>query len=222
MAYERQPAFNIDCKEIRSGDFKKGEGFEPHIIITSFGLKVSRVMIAGIVVSIDEKRIDIDDGTDIIRIQSYEDFPAFDTVKVKDAVLILGKIRQFSNEIYVAPEICIRIKPSEIAYYNENKKCVKDLFLKGKIIQKTTEAVFAEATDTIRSIVEESVSNENSNSNTVEKVLNFIDEKDKGDGVEKVLILDSFPYEEIGDIIDTLILEGDIFEIKPQVFKVLK
>lgn len=221
MAYDRQTAFNIDIKEIKEGTYHKGEGWEPNYITTSFGLDVNRAMIAGIVIDTEEKSITIDDSTDTIVIRSYDDFPAFEEIKAKDTVLIIGKIREYGGDKYIAPEICKKISIDDVKYFNENKEDVKKLFANGKIVVKTKEADFSSGEDIVKEIVEEKMEN-NTSENYIEKVLTYIENEDSGSGVEKVKILEHFEKEDIGDVLDTLILEGDIFEIKPSVFKVLK
>lgn len=221
MAYDRQTAFNVDAKEITTGAYHKGEGWEPNYITTSFGLKVNRAMVAGIVIETGEKTITIDDSTDTIKVQSFEEFPAFDNIKPKDTVLIIGKVREYGADKYIAPEICSKIRLDDVKYFNENKEKLKKIYSEGKIEQKTIEAEFSNGQDVVKEIVEEKMESTNNN-NYIEKVLTYIEDEDQGSGVEKVKILDKFPIEDIGDVIDTLILEGDIFEIKPSVFKVLK
>ena len=221
MTYDRQPAFNIDAKEVLNGDFHKGEGWEPNYITTSFGLQVNRAMIAGIVIETDEKKLILDDSTASITVQSYEPLESMQDIKPKDTILVVGKVRQYNGEQYIAPEIVSKISVEDVKYFNENKEKVKQLQESGKIVVKTTEANFSSGEDIVKEIVEEKVQ-ENTVVNSVESVLSYIEKEDSGNGVEKVKILDAFPSEDIGDIIDTLILEGDIFEIKPHVFKVLK
>lgn len=221
MAYERQTAYNIDCKEILDGEYVKGQGFEPNFVKTSFGLIANRAMIAGVVVETKEQEISIDDKTGIIKVRSYEPFLPFEDIKNTDTVIIIGKIREYGNEKYLAPEICTKITIEDVEYFNVNKKKIKELFLQKKIIQIKQETSFSDGKELIKEIVEEKIE-ENKQDNVLQKILTYIDEEDKGKGVEKVKLLDVFPSEETLEILDTLILEGDIFEIKPGVFKVLK
>lgn len=222
---KRQPAYVVDIKDLTTGEFVKTTGgWDPNFIITDFGLKVSRTTVFGTVVESDMQTVKIDDSTDIIEVRSFEDFPAFEKLKSGDFVMIIGKVREFNNKIYLSPEICSKVDNFWISYKNKTKQKVKKLFLEEKINQdELKQSSFSSGQELVKEIVEESISKTTNNSESlIEKVLNYIDEEDKGDGVEKVKILDKFNSEEIISVIQTLTMEGDIFEIKPGIFKVLK
>lgn len=215
---KREPAFAVSCEEILKGDFVKTEGWAPNFVKTSFGLQVSRTTLVGTVVEIDERSITLDDTTGIITVRSFEEFPAFAEIKAGDFVLVVGKIRKYNDEIYITPEVCTKLETEWNVYFKKQIDKVKELVANKKIVQEAPKAEFSDA-DTV---VEEIVVPKNNTINYFEKVVAFIDTNDKGVGVEKVSILGEFSDIEISDILDTLIMEGDIFELKPGMFKVLK
>ncbi len=221
---KRQPAFFVEIKELLTGKYTKTEGWDPNFVTLNFGLNVTRVTIFGTVLESDEFSMTLDDSTGIIKIRSFDKFNDFEKIKSGDFVKLIGKVRQFNNEIYLAPESCVKILKDWNSLRLKNLEKLKELFKKGLIINykpETKEDVFFESgKEVIQNLVDDSI-NEKEES-LIEKVLNFIDEKDSGSGVEKVKILDFFDDSSVVEVVDTLIMEGDIFEVKPGVFKVLK
>lgn len=222
---KRQPAFYVEVKELLMGNYVKTEGWDPNYVTTSFGLNASRVTIFGTIVDQGDNTINVDDSSGIISIRSFEEFKPFEMVSNGDYVLIVGKVRQFNNEIYITPEICKKIDSKWKEFRNKNIDKLKILFADKKIdnFEATESVSFNTGVDAVNEIVEEAVvKTESSPKTQIEEVLNYIDSEDSGNGVEKVKILDSFDDSSIPEVIDTLIMEGDIFEVKPGVFKVLK
>lgn len=220
---KRQPAYMVEIQEILEGTFTKTEGWDPNFVTTSFGLKVSRVSVIGTVIEIQDNAITLDDSSGIITIRSFEPFKDFDELKSGDFIMIIGKLRQFNDETYITPEICTKLSPEWIKYRNGNIQKIKELFEEGKIKQEELSSSFSSGKEVVKEIVEESIESTTENTVTLtEQIVTYIDEHDKGSGVEKVKILDHFDSKEVIDALDTLIMEGDVFEIKPGVFKVLK
>ena len=209
---KRQPAFIVCIKDIISGEFIKTEGWEPNYVKTPFGLEVSRVNVLGTIVDKSDQEISLDDSTGIIKVRSFEAFPEFEDVHIGDVVFVIGKVREY-GETYIGPEICKKISNKWIEKRKQEWEYIEQLFLKGKIIQekKVYNPEFSSG-DTIEEQKKEE--------SDFDKILSFIDTEDKGEGVSKEKIMSSFPNN--SETVQALILEGDIFEIKPDVFKVLK
>lgn len=209
---KRQPAYIVSIQNILLGQFNKTEGWEPNYIVTNFGMKISRVNIMGIVVEKDNQQITIDDSTGIIRVRSFDVFSGFDLADVGKPVMIIGKVREY-GEIYLSPEI---LKPISSELLEERKKeweLIKNLWADGKIIQEEPEkkAEFKDA------VIQEEETKEES---ALDKIITFIESNDSGSGVSRKKILEAHP--DVQDVLERLILEGDIFEVKPDTFKVLK
>lgn len=223
---KRQPAFYVEIKELNDGNFVKTEGWDPNYITTSFGLNVSRVTIFGTVIETDDNMIKLDDSSGITSVRSFDEFKPFNIIGNGDYVEVIGKVRQFNNEIYLTPEICKKLDTEWISFRNKNIEKIKKLFSEGKIenFEAKESVSFSSGVDAVNDIVEEAVeqTEESNETNLIERVLSYIDSEDSGNGVEKVKILDHFDDSNSPEIIDTLIMEGDIFEVKPGVFKVLK
>ena len=221
---KRDPAFIVEVKELLNGEFVKTEGWNPNYIKTSFDLNVSRVALFGTVVEFDEKSITLDDSTGVIEIRSFDDLKCVSELKNKDFIFIIGKVRQFNDLIYLSPEVCKTVSSDWKKYRDFNIEKVKDLVSKGLIKNRDEDVSFNSGVDVVNEVVDNAVNETTSSdpSSLTENVLKFIETEDSGEGVEKVKIIDSFDDSSISDVVDNLIMEGDIFEVKPGVFKVLK
>jgi RPA family protein len=195
-------------------EFFKMEGWDPNYIKIQNGLKVSRVTLIGTILTQNDFNVDIDDGTGIISVRSFDKFLPFETINIGDFVLIIGKIRQFNNEIYISPETCKKIDKKYISFHKNNVSLIKKYLNDGLIKQ---------IEKNINIDVENNEEEENNNKNNpIENILNYIDKKDSGLGVHRQEILTHFENIEIGKLLEKLINDGDIFEITSDVYKVLK
>ncbi|MFO8016647.1 MAG: hypothetical protein R6U32_06075 [Candidatus Woesearchaeota archaeon] len=106
---QRQTAFKVKISEILNGKYVVQEGWEPNYV-TIHGNSVSRVNIIGAVVSKGggdegDGTLMLDDGTGRIPARSFDSSPSLSEVNVGDMVLVIGKPREYSNEMYLVPEI---------------------------------------------------------------------------------------------------------------------
>ncbi|MGM5483936.1 MAG: OB-fold nucleic acid binding domain-containing protein [Nanobdellota archaeon] len=217
---KRDTAYVVELKEINEGEYVKQEGWNPNYVKTSFGLKVSRINIIGTIIEKDTNSAKIDDSTDVITIRLFDENEEFDKLKTGSVALVIGKIRNYNQENYITPEIIKPIDPAFMKIRKKDIQKIKDLCSKEVIKQTQEEASFDTGEEVVQQKVEESMKAQ-SVSNT-DEILKFIDEEDKGNGVERTKILEKFERDDITDIMEALIMEGDIFEIKPDVYKLLK
>lgn len=107
---QRQTAYKVLAKNLVNGTYQKQEGFNPNILRTPSGRTVSRVRITGTVTDTYEKEdgsyaaITVDDGTATIRGKAFQDLEPLTGVKEGDVVELVGKIREYDNEIYIQAE----------------------------------------------------------------------------------------------------------------------
>ena len=219
---KRDPAYAVEVKELLAGNYFKTEGWNPNYLETSFGLNISRVSLFGTVIEVDNKSISLDDGSGVIEVRSFDEFDDFNNIDTGDFVFLIGKVRQFNDSIYISPESCKKVDKDWKKYSEFNVSKVKELFKSENIKNPKIEVEFSSGVEAVEEKVDEAVEATESSKSIVDEVLKFIDDNDSGAGVEKVRILDSFDDSNIGEVVDNLIMEGDIFEIKPGVFKVLK
>src|SRR3989338_6698807 len=182
---ERQPANIIWVSSINNGIYVKQEGeFAPNYVDIN-GKKVSRINLIATVIQkteTEENRfssITLDDGSAQIRAKVWgEDTRIMKEINVSDLVLVIGKLREYQQEMYIVPEVLKKISVQE---------------------EKMT----------------------GSNEQTRQKIINKIEELDKGDGAEisEVLSKSGMREEDAEKILQSLVLEGEVFNISPTKIK---
>jgi len=199
------------------GNYTKSEGWTPSFVEFE-GEKYSRVAVVGSVVSKfasedgNYAAVTIDDGTETIRIKAFgPDVQKLSTVSVGTLVRCFGKVRQWSEEIYLAPEI-VRVlddpnwllvhklqlgRPAAAVKAEESKPQVSE--------QTAIEQLKSDAADMQK------------------KVLSLIKELDSGMGadMDDVAEKSGLSGEEARNILYGLLKAGDIYEPKKGKLKVL-
>ena len=112
---KRMTAVRASISDIVNGTFGDDNGAH---VTSSYGVELRRVVIVGFVVSKFNKEanseggkrfmsITLDDGTDTIRIKVWgeEESALLEGVKEDILALVIGKIRQYEDEVYIIPEI---------------------------------------------------------------------------------------------------------------------
>lgn len=205
-SYQRQIAYKVSIFDILNGNFTKDEFSAGYINLN--GLNISRTnIIATIVYKSDQNSsyasAVIDDGTGRISLRSFENNIIFSKADIGDVVLVIGKIRDFNSEKYIIPEIIKKI--NNFAWVD-----VRKLELRKRISIDD---------DYNKDEVKDS-SEEINDSN--EEVYSIIKRLDKGDGVPIDDIIKSSNNSKVENIINKLLENGEIFEIKSGMVKVLE
>ena len=199
---KRQVAYKLNISDILNGNLEKEE-LSGNIRLSN--TNVSRVNIIATVIYKSEEfnysSAVIDDGTGKIQLRSFENSAYFSKADVGDAVLVIGKIREFNNEKYIIPEIFKKVDNNK--WMDARKLELKDM----RIIGDNTNPL-------AKGPVEDSKINDD--------IFSLIKKLDNGDGAsfdEVIKIAGSIDAEKI---LSTLLKNGDVFEIKPGRLKVLE
>ena len=240
---KREPAIKVRIKDIVSGKFFHGnkEEMKPSFLITPFGQKVSRVNILATVtdkfLSEDETYIFfvLDDGTSSIRAKGFrEKVEHMKKIEIGDRVIVIGKLREWNDEVYVNVEIMKKIDDPNYETYRK-LEILRELIPYKKMItelksmrEKMSEEEFiSEAKrkfgideETISFILEKKVEEKKDYKSEVIKLLR---ELDRGEGVEvfKIFEVIALPPQEVDSILTELLNEGKIIEISPGKIKVV-
>ena len=207
---KRQTAYKIRIKDILSSKYVKTEGFDPNYLEV-YGQEISRINLIGVVVQKSEinnyKTLTVDDGTGEVSARVFENDVLLGKINVSDIVLIIGRPREFSSEKYVLIEAIKKINPAWAKVRKlELERNTRDIDTKDK-----NEFVLD------NKLVEEDVIDLETNN----KIIKLIKSLDKGEGVS-IEDISSRNIENVDKIIEVLLKEGDIFEIKPGKLKVLE
>ena len=199
---KRQTAYKIRIKDILDSKYVKTEGFNPNYLEIN-GKEISRINLMGVVVQKSDfnnyNTLIIDDGTGKISARIFESNVLFNQIEISDAVLIIGRPREFSNEKYVLIEL---IKKIDLLWAKVRKLELGEMKDKNSLSEN-------------KPIKEELVTS------STNQIVKLIKELDQGHGVS-IEDISSKDIEDIDKIIDMLLKEGDIFEVKPGKLKVLE
>ena len=211
---KRQVAEKLRIVDLKDGQYIKEEGIRPNYVMLKNGHKVSRVNLVGTVVSnstdLGYRDVCIDDGSAKISIRAFEQNPAMDALSIGDPVFIIGRPREYGQEIYVLPEI---IKKIEDMKWLE----VRQLELaKIKIVPESTAPADVPVEEPEETVEEEIVEDKG-----VGAVKEAIRSLDSGSGAD---------YEEIitkvgpdaDKTISNMLRNGDVFEVSPGKLKLLE
>jgi uncharacterized protein len=242
-------AYIATVEEAVNGKFIKKTGFESNYILTKFGRKISRVRLMGVIVDIYKSAdlkyaaLTLDDSTDTIRAKVFVNITMFDNLKVGDLVDLTGKVREYTEEIYLIPEIIRKFSPnqeilrmlelkrihidqiSKIKKLRSLQKQISDLTElkvladKGGITEDDVEGIL-EADEIIQ--IDAEVKTQES-SEVKDKILELIENLDEGTGAEYQSILEQskLTEEKVDSAIQQLLQDGVCFEPKAGMIKKL-
>ena len=215
MPISRLTAYKIWIASLINSPYVNNPGeFAPNYIRVN-GKEISRVNIIATVVNkyisddANYVTIIVDDGSSQIRVKSWrEDTLLLKEINVGDTILLIARIKNYQNEVYLLPEIVKKVNP--------NWELVRKLeLLKGygkvKIEQvtKIKEEIIPNAETTkIEEITFTSTNLRN-------ELLNLIEKNEDKSGI----ILDEMKLElhkevtEIYNILEELIKEGQVYQV---------
>lgn len=210
---ERLPACKVWLSSINNGSYVKptGEFTPPHLDVD--GKKVSRINLIATAVQKTETEdksyssLTVDDGSAQIRIKTWrDDTKLLSQVNVSDVLIIIGKIREYQDEIYITPEIVKKVSSKlqilrNLELYKEYGK-PKPLSI---ILRK-------QALEEKSFNVEEERIGDNQEQKR-QKLLNRIEELDDGGGAEISKLISDSGLPDAEKILQSLLLEGEVFNI---------
>lgn len=114
----RLTARKIRIEDVIRGNYYQQDGFDPNYVITPYGLRVSRSRILGTVmdtyINDDETygALTLDDGTETIRAKFFQDLDMMEDIEEGDIIEVIGKVKEYDDEMYVQPEILLHRDPN--------------------------------------------------------------------------------------------------------------
>ena len=236
-----QPAYKIKIEDLVKGQYTRSvEGAEPSHLVTPWGQEISRARILGTVVDkyVSEDRsyaaLRIDDGSETVRLKAWrQDVPSVEGINVGDLVDAAGRVREYGGEVYLTPDIVVKVEDPnwEVVRELEVLRSRGQLFVEGKRPQykKPEPAVRRLELEVPQQQVlverlEEAEPEEplpEVPDDVKKKVLLAIDKLDKGDGVQPADISAELNLEQnlIDDALRVLMVDGEIFEPNVSKFK---
>lgn len=201
MDIKRHVACKVGIKDLLEGRYVKEEGeFAPNYVLVK-GLKIARANVIGVIVAAeDSTMLVIDDGSARISLRFFGDDQKRPAPLIGSLVMIIGRPRQFGEELYIVPEIIKTIT-------NRDWMELRRTELKKSLPAPQTE-------------IEEISERPKTADNFVGEVIQLIREGDTGDGADIQEIISKVDKGE--DTIMRLLKAGEIFEIRPGKLKILE
>lgn len=192
----RQVAAKVRICDLKEGQYVRVDGeWEPNYVMTPASRKVSRANIMAVVatqpdIGGGQSSFLVDDGTAQMTVRLFEEREF--GVAPGDVVTVIGRPRQYGDEIYVVPEIVKKISDPRWVNY-------RLLELQGPLVREETVTETTPADD----------------------IVGIIRSLDKGDGADMEEVL-SRAGSGAQEQVDRLMKEGEIFEITSGKLKVLE
>ncbi|MBW2997946.1 hypothetical protein KY321_00265 [Candidatus Woesearchaeota archaeon] len=206
MAIKRETAYKVKIKDLIKGKYVvTGETESNYIEIKD--KKVSRSNIIGIIITDENNNYSIDDGSGEIVLRDFnEKIP--ENLNTGDLILLIGKPREYNEDKYIVPEIIKKIDDEKWVEYrklelNEDGSETSDKNEDSEEI-KTKEFNIERPEDILNEIKDIIVANDKGDGTSMQTILEKLN--DKTDGEENI---------------KKLLKIGEIYEIKPSVYKIL-
>lgn len=231
---KRQTARRVWLSFLDEGKFIKSEGeWEPNYLEVK-GTKISRLNVIGTVVETfynEEKlyaSITLDDGTSTIRLKSWkEDSSMLKDFKKGDTILVIGKLREYQDEVYITPEI--------VKILNDPNW---ELLRKVELLKTQGKPKIMEIPNNVE--IRRSPEQPNSNilkeqpkmdiekvnmgelklpENDRQKIISLLNNSNSGITINEISDKLNFDQEKAESVLSSLIKEGEIYQNKPGHFK---
>jgi len=209
---KRQTAFKCTVKQITNGKYIVQQGWEPNYIILN-DLKISRINLIGVIVEKESSVLTLEDGTGKIEIRLFQEPQKAEHLNVGDIVLVIGRPREYQNKRYIVPEILRRIEDKK--WVKHRKKELELLYPQKE--EEKEEQIIEEIQEEPE--IEEEVQKRGTNYSQI--ILESIKKLDKGEGADTQKVIKDCGLEDAETFIETLLNEGEIFEIRAGKLKIL-
>ncbi len=228
---EKSSAKKVRITDIINGKFFVGnrEAMTPGYVITPYAEKIFRVNLIGTIVEkyVAEggtfSSITVDDGTDSIRVKSFEGLP-FEKFNIGDSIRVVGRVKEYNGEIYITHEILNKINDHNLetlaraeilSNLVKQRKFVDDI---KSLSSQMDEVELRNYARDIHSVDEEMLLTilemKKKEIDYKPMVLEMMSKLDEGKGVEIKKLFDAIelPRPTLEKTLDELLTEGSIYE----------
>lgn len=225
---KRTVALKVNVSEILNGDYVKEEGWTPNYVNTQRG-QASRVNIIGVVISKADggnESLMIDDSTGAINVRTFENKELLKNRKIGELVILIGRPREYNGEKYILAEVVRKLEDKTWAAVRRKELANEHVTEVKRTIKQENKKDEEEYVEVPVKKVEPIIAKKEEmtlqpQSNPYEVVLGLIKSIDTGFGVSYEEIIMNAKLKNCEEIIQSLIEEGEIFEIRPGILKVL-
>ena len=207
--FNRLIAHKLWLNNLNENSFVSSKGeFEPNYLLLN-EKRISRVNIIANVMNKFKSEdgnycaITIDDGSAQIRLKTWrEDTKILDKIDIGNIILVIGKIKNYNNEIYILPEIVKKVNANDELL--RKLELIKEYGLpkEERLEEKEPEVIYEEINF--------------GSSDLRNKILNLIEKYEEKLGVtlEEIKTELHANLDEINKVLEELLKEGQIYEVK--------
>lgn len=209
----RLVAHKLWLNDLRENNFVVTTGeFESNYILLN-DKQISRINVIANVVNKFQNEdkiyvtITIDDSSAQIRLKTWrEDTRILDNINIGDIVLVIGKIKRYNDEVYILPEIVKKVSP------NEELLRKLELIKEYGLPQEPKEIKLEKEKEP--EITYEEINF--ASSNLRNELLNLIEKNEENLGIalEEIKTELHSNLEEVNKILEEVIKEGQVYEVK--------
>lgn len=182
----------------------------------------------------------IDDGSDNVSVRIFDKKESINDINVGQVVLIIGRIREYNKERYIAAEIIKIVSPRWLKYRslilkfshqkidpkikeNEKVKFEEDnsSFKKIKKIIESEHEDKNNQNKELKLEQESKIIEEKEEINPYLELINLISKLDSGEGVALEIIINESEFSNTEELLQKMMENGDIFQNMPGKVKVL-
>ena len=225
----RQTAYKVWIADLVNGEYISpgGEWVPNYVQIND--KKVSRVnIIANSIAKFQNEEgtyisLTLDDGSDNITLKVWnEDTKILEDINIGDMILTIARVKQYNNQVYLVPEIVKKLEKSE--WIILRKKELMEEYGERVQTEKVEEKVEEEPIITEQPNIQEETVEDNSSESERQKLLSIIEKTDSGEGVDitQLATESNLGEQNTNNLIQDLLKEGEIFEIKPGRIKLIE
>lgn len=234
---KRQVAVKLRISDLLSGRYVVEEGWNPNYVLTKDGRKASRVNLFGVVISnptieVNYRSTMLDDGSGNISVRSFDETDLFHGLSLGDAVFVIGRPRQYGNEVYIMPEIVkkvknkiwIEVRKKELEKLSGNAAAINPANPAASTAESEPQPFHSASEEVVGDGTAEDKAEETKQEEQTpqQKIYSLIKELDKGEGALFEEILEKSGIADAEKIISRLLMEGEIFELGKGKLKVLE
>ncbi len=210
---KRNVAYKVMVKDILKGVYTKVGGWNPNYLVLENGKQISRINIIGTIIdkpfsnNLVYQSTVIDDGSGNINLRTFDNKDMLNDFSVGDSILVIGRPREFGNEKYILPEIIKKIN-------NKDWMELRKLELEKNNTPQNSKEEEPNKID-IYDLKEEIITEDNN-------IFALIKKLDKGEGADLNEVVEKSNNQYCEKIINNMIKQGGLFEIKPGKIKILE
>ncbi len=228
---QRQVAFKIWISNLNNGKFiqgsKNGESFIPSCVDLN-NKKISRVNLIATIVDVFKSEdgnyfsFTLDDGSGTIRIKAFnEDTNNLLNFNKGDRVLVVGRVREYQEELYISPEITKKITDPNVELIRKAE--LLNILGKPETEAHLSRTQFVPAQNQNNGAIKQPLQTQDpSHEELRQKIINHLMANDES-GVElsalSQVISKDDPTTET--VVKELLTEGEIYENKPGHYKAI-